>query len=109
MSTSASSKNMEQSMEALTQAMNFNIVPDQEYLLQGSILDGHVDTLKHRLRGLCDSDDRSFTNEIFSEREMVFSIPGTTPTQPLQLRVRRPLESSPAGALAVPWQLRYIG
>ena len=37
---------------------------------------------------------------------MVFSIQGTT-SQPLDLRVRRPLD--PALSSEVPWQLRYIG
>ena len=40
-------------MDALTAAMKSNIVPDQEYLLQGSILDSHLENLQHRLRGLC--------------------------------------------------------
>lgn len=54
--------------DSLTQAVGFNIVPNQEYLLQGSILDSAVETLLHRwvflnfllvlyiLVGLSDSD-----------------------------------------------------
>ena len=60
-------------MESLTAAMQTNIVPDQEYLLQGSILDSKVDVLNHRLRGLCDNVDGK---ESFNEKEMVFSIRG---------------------------------
>ena len=90
-----------QGIDNLTSAMKSNIIPDQEYLLQGSILDTHVDVLKHRLRGLCDNVD---AGETFQEREMVFTIQGTT-SQPLNLRVRRPLDL----ASDCPWQLRYIG
>ena len=43
-----------QGIDTLTAAMKSNIVPDQEYLLQGSILDSHLENLQHRLRGLCD-------------------------------------------------------
>ena len=38
----------QQGMEALTTAMKANIVPDQEYLLQGSVLDSHLEVLNHR-------------------------------------------------------------
>ena len=62
-----------------------NIIPDQEYLLQGSLLDSHIEVFKHRLRGLCDN---SGGEEQFCEREMVFSIRGTS-AQPLSLRVRK--------------------
>jgi len=91
-----------QGMESLTAAMQTNIVPDQEYLLQGSILDTHVEVLNHRLRGLCDNVDCG--QERFHEKEMVFSIRGTS-TQPLMLRVRHSLEPG----VRIPWQLRYVG
>lgn len=41
-----------QGIDTLTSALKSNIVPDQEYLLQGSILDNHVDVLKHRFEYL---------------------------------------------------------
>ena len=66
-------------MESLTAAMQTNIVPDQEYLLQGSILDSKVDVLNHRLRGLCDNVD--IGKESFNEKEMVFSIRGWYQTE----------------------------
>ena len=88
-------------MDSLTSALKSNIIPDQEYLLQGSVLDPHVEVLKHRLRGLCDNVD--IGTETFHEREMVFSIQGTA-SQPLNLRVRRPMD--PAAAGETPWQLR---
>jgi mediator of RNA polymerase II transcription subunit 18 len=94
-----------QGIDTLTNAMSSNIIPDQEYLLQGSILDAHVDVLKHRLRGLCDNVDSG--QETFHERELVYSIQGTT-SQPLNLRVRRSVDPV-ALAADVPWQLRYIG
>ena len=89
-------------MESLTAAMQHNIVPDQEYLLQGSILDNKKEVLIHRLRGLCDNVD--IGREEFNEKEMVFSIRGTA-TQPLQLRVRHSLDPNSS----IPWQLRYVG
>ena len=90
-------------MESLTAAMQTNIVPDQEYLLQGSIMDTKVDVLNHRLRGLCDNVD--IGNESFNEKEMVFSIRGTA-TQPLTLRVRHSVDQQSSD---IPWQLRYVG
>jgi len=90
----------QQGIEAL--AMKANIIPDQEYLLQGSVLDSHVDVLNHRLKGLCDNVD--IGQETFHEKEMVFSIRGTSP-QPLTLRVRHSLDPN----CKVPWQLRYVG
>lgn len=92
-----------QGIDTLTAAMKCNIIPDQEYLLQGSLLDTHLDTLKHRLRGLCDNSLQP--EEHFYEREMVFSIRGTS-SQPLTLRVRRPEQPSKSDG---PWQLRYLG
>lgn len=47
-------------------------MPPQEYLLQGSILDGSVEVLLHRLRGLCDNADSP--TEGFHDHEMVYSL-----------------------------------
>jgi len=91
-----------QGMDSLTAAMKTNIIPDQEYLLQGSVLDSHVENLNHRLRGLCDNVDAG--QEKFQEKEMVFSIRGTS-TVPLTLRVRHSLDPNSR----IPWQLRYVG
>ncbi len=66
--------------------------------------DSHVEVLRHRLRGLCDNADAAGFQETFQEREMVFSIQGTSTGQPLHLRVRRPLD--PALSSECPWQLR---
>ena len=106
-----------QGIDTLTSALHSNIVPDHEYLLQGSVLDQHVDFLKHRLRGLCDNVDGG--QEAFQEREMVFSLAGAAssagtagtggPGQPLHLRVRRPLADGGDPAESPPWQLRYVG
>jgi len=95
-----------QGRDAITSAMESNIIPDQEYLLQGSILDAHVDVLNHRLRGLCDNvmaghrngEGSATGSEPFSEREMVFAIrsggaPGSQmqgqQPAPLALRIRK--------------------
>lgn len=110
-------------MDSLTVAMKNNIVPNQEYLLQGSVLDSAVEVLLHRLRGLCDNVDSG--PETFHDHEMCFSISnanylliqryrdfylilllltGSGTPQPLTLRVRRAIDF-----LDMPYQLRYIG
>jgi len=89
-------------MDALTSAMKANIVPDQEYLLQGSVLDAHLEVLNHRLKGLCDNVDVG--HNTFHEKEMLFTIRGGS-NVPLTLRVRHSLDSN----INVPWQLRYVG
>ncbi|XP_015187325.1 PREDICTED: mediator of RNA polymerase II transcription subunit 18 [Polistes dominula] len=90
-------------MDRLSAALNSNIIPNQEYLLQGSIVDTAVEVLLHRLRGLCDNVDSG--PEAFHDHEMCFSIRrGPAPEQPLLLRVRRALDYQD-----MPWQLRYIG
>lgn len=59
-------------IDSLTAALRSNIIPNQEYLLQGSILDSSVEVLLHRLRGLCDNVDAAL--ETFHDHEMCFSI-----------------------------------
>jgi len=92
-------------IETLNSAMKSNIVPNQEYLLQGSILDTGVEILLHRLRGLCDNTDVGM--EPFHDHEACFVLfnPSTTqPSQPLTLRVRRAVDDTVS-----PWHLRYVG
>ncbi|XP_071573519.1 mediator of RNA polymerase II transcription subunit 18 [Temnothorax nylanderi] len=92
-------------MDSLSAALKSNIIPNQEYLLQGSVLDTSVEVLLHRLRGLCDNVDHG--PEGFYDHEMCFSIRrGSPQEQPLLLRVRRTLDP---GYADMPWQLRYIG
>lgn len=67
-------------MDSLTAAMKSNIVPNQEYLLQGSVLDSAVEVLLHRLRGLCDNVDSG--PETFHDHEMCFSISNITMLHP---------------------------
>jgi len=123
-----------QGLDTITAAMESNIIPDQEYLLQGSILDNHVEVLTHRLRGLCDNvmavqgqggtAIESLGAEKFAEREMVFSIRSAGSAQPLSLRVRKQNTEPPTkdntnnvfgmskgmtGGVSNPWQLRYLG
>lgn len=90
-------------MDSLSAALKSKIIPNQEYFLQGSILDSAVEKLLHRLRGLCDNVDTG--PEQFHDHEMCFSIrKGPTPEVHLSLRVRRALDHAD-----MPWQLRYIG
>ncbi|XP_011500368.1 PREDICTED: mediator of RNA polymerase II transcription subunit 18 [Ceratosolen solmsi marchali] len=90
-------------MDSLSAALKSKIIPNQEYFLQGSILDSAVEVLLHRLRGLCDNVDTG--PETFHDHEMCFSIRrGPPPELPLFLRVRRALDYPD-----MPWQLRYIG
>ncbi|XP_038613955.1 mediator of RNA polymerase II transcription subunit 18 [Tachyglossus aculeatus] len=70
-----------------------------EYLLQGSVLDHSLESLLHRLRGLCDNVEP----EAFLDHEMVFLLKGQQ-ASPFVLRARRSL--APAGT---PWHLRYLG
>ncbi|KAH0953505.1 hypothetical protein HN011_010142 [Eciton burchellii] len=90
-------------MDSLSAALKSNIIPNQEYLLQGSVLDSAVEVLLHRLRGLCDNVDSG--PETFNDHEMCFSIRrGSPQEQPLLLRVRRAMDYQD-----MPWQLRYVG
>ncbi|XP_047028274.1 mediator of RNA polymerase II transcription subunit 18 [Helicoverpa zea] len=89
--------------DSLSQALKANIIPNQEYLLQGSVLDSAVEVLLHRLRGLCDNVDAG--PETFDDQEVCFSL--RDPNQqaaPLMLRVRKALDYRD-----MPFQLRYIG
>ncbi|XP_064602851.1 mediator of RNA polymerase II transcription subunit 18-like isoform X1 [Liolophura sinensis] len=80
-----------------------SIVPHQEYLLQGSILDTAQEVLLHRLRGLCDNAE--MPPETFHDHEMVFLIKGTSPqpSQPVLFRARKSLDHPES-----PWHLRYL-
>lgn len=93
-------------MDSLSAALKCNIIPNQEYLLQGSVLDQYVEVLLHRLRGLCDNVDSG--PESFHDHELSFALraQGTQGSAPmvLPLRVRRALDLPES-----PWQLRYVG
>ncbi|XKL67726.1 hypothetical protein PGB90_003217 [Kerria lacca] len=97
------------SMDSLGAALKSNIIPNKEYLLQGSIMDSSVEVLLHRLRGLCDNVDTGA--ETFYDQEMCFSIRGSSSSssmpQLLYLRVRRALDSTMPQEM--PCQLRYTG
>lgn len=88
-------------MDSLSQAMKCKIIPSQEYLLQGSILDSSVQHLLHRLKGLCDNVDSG--PESFNDHEVCFSLRAPNQTNPLLLRVRKSQD------VDAPYQLRYIG
>lgn len=70
-----------------------------EYLLQGSVLDSALESLLHRLRGLCDNMEP----ETFTDHELVYLLKGQQ-GNPFILRARRSLSNPTA-----PWHLRYLG
>lgn len=60
-------------MESVTTSRRtFSNAPQQEFLMQGSIMDTHCEVLLHRLRGLCDNADEP--PETFHDYEMVYQI-----------------------------------
>lgn len=87
-------------MEGLAQRKP-SIMPQQEYLLQGSILESSRDVLIHRLQGLCDNIETG--PETFRDHEMVFNM-SVPPALPVLFRARRSLLYTDA-----PWHVRYIG
>lgn len=89
-------------VDSLSAAIKCNIIPNQEYLLQGSVLDQYVEVLLHRLRGLCDNVDSG--PESFHDHELCFTLRANNQSMVLPLRVRRALDTNDA-----PWQLRYVG
>ncbi|XP_053205317.1 mediator of RNA polymerase II transcription subunit 18-like [Panonychus citri] len=80
---------------------NPKLIPQQEYILQGSINDSALEMLLHRLQGLCDNADSPA--ETFLDREYVYSIRNPN-GQAVLLRVRQDLERKD-----YPWHLRYLG
>lgn len=65
----------------------------------GSVLDQSLDSLSHRLRGLCDNMEP----ESFLDHEMVFLLKGQQ-ASPFVLRARRSIDRTGS-----PWHLRYLG
>lgn len=59
-------------MDITLSALKNNLVPLQEYLLQGSILENHGEILLNRLIGLCDANETGPTR--FQDHEMVFKL-----------------------------------
>lgn len=53
-------------------AVSAQLIPSQEWLMQGSVLNQHRETLKHRLQGLCDNTETNF--ETFTDHEMVYKL-----------------------------------
>ncbi|KAK4303609.1 hypothetical protein Pmani_024391 [Petrolisthes manimaculis] len=95
--------------ENIEAALKSQIVPDQEFLLQGSVMDNSLGVLIDRLRGLCDNSD--VHPETFHDHEVVyilkdFNAPATPgpASQGVMLRVRRAVDRPD-----LPHQLRYVG
>lgn len=65
----------------------------------GSVLDQSLESLLHRLRGLCDNMEP----ESFADHELVYLLKGQQ-GNPFMLRARRSLLHPTA-----PWHLRYLG
>ncbi|XP_029814830.1 mediator of RNA polymerase II transcription subunit 18 [Manacus vitellinus] len=65
----------------------------------GSVLDQSLESLLHRLRGLCDNMEP----ETFLDHEMVFLLKGQQ-ASPFVLRARRSMDKT-----GMPWHLRYLG
>ncbi|TRZ14521.1 hypothetical protein HGM15179_012585 [Zosterops borbonicus] len=65
----------------------------------GSVLDQSLESLLHRLRGLCDNMEP----ETFVDHEMVFLLKGQQ-ASPFVLRARRSMDKA-----GTPWHLRYLG
>lgn len=76
----------------------------QEYLLQGSIVDDAVEHLLHRLRGLCDNADSGY--ETFHDQEFVYVMRSAATSQSVSVRVRRSVEPKDKD---MPWHMRYLG
>lgn len=76
--------------------------PQQEYLLQGSILDESTEILIHRLKGLCDDAEAGLVT--FKDHEMVYSIKNAQNTTAVSVRLRRPTDS-----VSAPWSMCYLG
>lgn len=74
---------------------------NQQYLLQGSIMDESVDILLQKLKGMCDSSDDTSTR--YKEHEMVYSMREPS-NQTVSVRVKKQL--TPAGQ---PCLLTYLG
>lgn len=74
---------------------------NQQYLLQGSILDDSVDILLQKLKGMCDSSDE--TTSRFKEHEIVYSMREPS-NQTVSVRVKKQL--APPGQ---PCLLTYLG
>jgi mediator of RNA polymerase II transcription subunit 18 len=86
----------------LPSTMRSSAVLNQEYLLQGSIVDAHRDLLLHRLTALCDSVDTG--TEKFHDHEIVYSLKATPAVPAVILRVRHALDRPEE-----PWHIRYVG
>jgi len=89
----------------LDAAFQSKVVPNQEYLLQGSVLNSAKDVLIHRLRGLADNVDEQV--ETFHDRERVLvlgPVGGSGRPESLTLYVRQAIDHPD-----VPWTIRYIG
>ncbi|XP_033118878.1 mediator of RNA polymerase II transcription subunit 18-like [Anneissia japonica] len=78
-------------------------VGNQEYYLQGSVLDSARETLVHRLKALC--DNVQLHPETFNDHEIVYALRSNNAQNVISLRARHALDQPADSA----WQLRYLG
>ncbi|XP_067931977.1 mediator of RNA polymerase II transcription subunit 18-like [Watersipora subatra] len=81
-------------------AITAQVIPFQEWLMQGSVMNQQRETLKHRLEGLCDNTENG--DETFVDHEMVYSL--RNGDNSVTLHVRTALDHPD-----MPWHLRYVG
>ena len=80
-------------------SMNINL---QEYFLQGSINEAHLEKLRDRLKGVCDN----VGEKRFRDIERTYSLAGISTTIPVNVIAKA---SKSIDKPSLPWQLRYIG
>ncbi|XP_055331235.1 mediator of RNA polymerase II transcription subunit 18-like [Paramacrobiotus metropolitanus] len=77
-----------------------NSIPNQEYALYGSVLESEMETLLHRLRGLCGTMPGN--GEPFEDHCVIYSFKHISP--PICVRAVRPILLP-----SVPWRFLYYG
>ncbi|OQV21833.1 putative Mediator of RNA polymerase II transcription subunit 18 [Hypsibius exemplaris] len=87
-------------MDPLLKIATFNSIPNQEYALYGSVLESQVDTLLHRLKGLCGTLPGN--GDPFEDHYISYSFKHVSP--PIVVRTARSLIQN-----VVPWKFQYYG
>lgn len=77
-------------------------VQNQQYLLQGSILEESRESLMTKLKSICDNSHQE--PKTFREREIVLTKKDLNSDNPIELRVRYSLDAPDE-----PWTLLYLG
>ncbi|GAV03606.1 hypothetical protein RvY_14002 [Ramazzottius varieornatus] len=80
----------------------FNNIPNQEYALFGSVLEAHLETLLHRLKGLC--GQLPGNAEPFQDHYLIYSTKSPNIIPPVHVRAVRSIMST-----FMPWRFQYYG